>query len=165
MLNDIVKSPKYNLAKRYNYLVDDMEDGFNRIINSFFGGNPLAALRSTKGGDIQINVRRSHEKFRIDASVPGVKQEDLKVEVCDSERYVQISGKVSDETSFVGEGDESYYCVRELSRGQFSRTVSLPEDVVGDPDAVLKDGMLSLTWNIDKSLIDDKKIKFIEIKT
>jgi hypothetical protein len=73
--------------------------------------------------------------------------------------FVKVSGKMADD--YVEKDGE--WQVRELKRGSFERVFQLPEDVNGEPKAVLKDGLLTLIWHI-KQKEEIPKIKNIEIK-
>ena len=53
--------------------------------------------------------------------------------------------------------------IRELRRSAFERSVYLPNNIAGDPEAIMKNGILKLTWNLPDKPIP--KIKKIEIKS
>lgn len=76
----------------------------------------------------------------IHAELPGLTREDIEVAV--SEGAVTIKGETCKELS----EEKGDYVRKEMRRGSFSRTVSLPGQV--DPDsakATFKDGVLELT--------------------
>lgn len=75
----------------------------------------------------------------VHAELPGVKREDLDVSV--TERSVTLKAKTSSETK----DEKDQYFRREITRGEFERTLPLPQDI--DTNAVqasLKDGVLEL---------------------
>jgi HSP20 family molecular chaperone IbpA len=42
------------------------------------------------------------------------------------------------------------YQYRELTRAKFQRVISLPDEAKGDPEAVVQNGMLTLTWQLEE---------------
>lgn len=93
---------------------------------------------SGRGAYPPVNVFRKGDDFVMVMEIPGVKKEDLDVEV--KEEQVRIRGKKS-----VDYADEVSVHRRERLAGQFDRTLSLPSRV--DPDraeAEYRDGVLSL---------------------
>ena len=86
-----------------------------------------------------VDVIDRLEDILVRADVPGVKKEDLDISVSDN--AVTIRGTTRREE----EKKEEQYYRRELSRGEFSRTVTLPADVDSDrARASFKDGVLEL---------------------
>jgi HSP20 family protein len=82
-----------------------------------------------------INIREEEEAYLLSALVPGLKAEDLNIQVL--EDVVRIQGEY--------QMDESKYLVRELPSGSFTRTLRLPAPI--DPDHVeadITDGVLTL---------------------
>jgi HSP20 family molecular chaperone IbpA len=58
------------------------------------------------------------------------------------------------------------YAIRELKKSSFSRTISLPSWVQDDPDASMKDGILTLKWPLPKSEEPEKPVaRKIAIRT
>jgi HSP20 family protein len=76
----------------------------------------------------------------VRAELPGVDKDKLDVSL--SERSLTIRASVQQEK----QQDDEHYHRRELSRGEFLRTVPLPSEVNGDKGrASFKDGVLELT--------------------
>jgi HSP20 family protein len=87
-----------------------------------------------------VDIIDRTEDILVRAEVPGVKKEDLDVSVSDN--LVTIRGTTRHEEE---KKDEQYYR-REMTRGEFSRSVSLPADVdSARAKASFKDGVLELT--------------------
>lgn len=108
-----------------------------------------------------INVYEKGKSIIIEADVPGIKEEDLSIEV--GEDTLNITGEKKSDTKI---SEENYYR-HETSFGAFSRTVQLPA-VVDKEKAVaeLKDGQLIITL-VKKAAIAPKvtKIKVKKIKS
>lgn len=87
-----------------------------------------------------IDVVDRDEDVLVRAELPGVDKKDIDVSLSDN--LLTIRGKTSHE---VKEEKENYYRC-EISRGSFSRSVTLPGAVdASRVSASLKDGMLEIT--------------------
>ncbi|MDL1941328.1 Hsp20/alpha crystallin family protein [Chloroflexi bacterium CFX2] len=83
-----------------------------------------------------VNVREEEDAFLLTALVPGLKAEDLNIQV------------LGDEVSIEGEykAEEADYLLNELPQGAFRRTLRMPAEI--DPEHVeakIADGVLTLT--------------------
>jgi HSP20 family protein len=88
----------------------------------------------------KIDVIDRNDEVVVKAAIPGVDKEDLTVSVTGD--TVTIKGETSHEEK--EEKGDYYRC--EISRGAFSRTVSLPAEVdASQSKATFKDGMLELS--------------------
>ncbi len=93
-------------------------------------------------GQLAVDVYETAEQLIVKARTAGVNKEDLDVSISDG--ILTISGTLSsgDDT------EATNWHIQECYWGEFSRTLALPvavkEDEVG---AVLKDGVLSITFN------------------
>lgn len=104
------------------------------------------------------NVSETPEEYRIEAELPGVKQEDLDVKVED--RVVTLRGERREEKEEKG---KKYHRV-ESSYGSFMRSFTLPDDA--DEDTVTanyKDGLLSV--RIARTVPKESKARAIEINS
>jgi HSP20 family molecular chaperone IbpA len=102
--------------------------------------------------------------WTIEAAVPGVPLENLKVEIepyesdpthygKDGKRILRISGKM--ESAQRSEGAEYYK--KELRKSNFERMIVLPEYIKGEPEALLKNGVLTLKWEVPELKKPEKK--------
>ena len=88
-----------------------------------------------------IDVIERDKEMVVRAEIPGVKKEDLEVSLSDNR--LTIKGSTRHEETKEEEGE---YTHRELSRGSFSRTITLPSDVDGEnAKAEFNDGVLEMT--------------------
>jgi HSP20 family protein len=86
-----------------------------------------------------IDVIDRDKEIEINAEVPGIERDDLNVTVTD--RTLTIRGESRHEE----ESEEGEHHRREIRRGSFSRTLTLPHDVDGKKaTAKYKDGRLEL---------------------
>ncbi|MBN1959194.1 MAG: Hsp20/alpha crystallin family protein [Desulfuromonadales bacterium] len=134
--------------------MEEMLDPYSRSLDwPFRGGRNL----NTKGADWapRVDISETDAEFCIKADVPGIKREDVKINIED--HILTISGENKREKEEKGEKFhrvERYY-------GSFQRSFTLPENVDEEKiDAGFKDGLLTLT--IPKT--EAAKPKSIEVK-
>ena len=143
---------RYNPTKE----IKEFQRGFenlNSFLDSFIGEN--AALN---GIDFEplVNTREGEYAYHVELDLPGMKKEDINVDVKDN--IVTISGerKTKEEIE-----KEDYYRI-ESSYGRFERSFTLPENVdIENIHAESQDGVLEVI--IPKKKIENKSKK-IEIK-
>ena len=86
---------------------------------------------------IGVNVREDAEReaYILSALVPGLKSDDLNIQVLDD--LVRIEGEYK--------ADENEYLMRELPNGPFTRTLRLPTSIQAEAvEAKIADGVLTL---------------------
>jgi HSP20 family protein len=135
------------------------EQEFNQLLDSFFNdGNLIDKVRG-KGGYPKMDVVAADGKWKIAVAVPGVKPEDVKVELLKDR--VRISGKMEEKYQSP-EGSQEY--VKELRTSNFSREVLLPKEInEQEPTATLEHGMLTLEWSLPE-IKEENTVKAIEVK-
>jgi HSP20 family protein len=89
-----------------------------------------------------INVREEDDAYVLSALVPGVKSDELTIQVL--EDVVRIEGEYK-RSSPMDTVAENKYLVRELPNGSFTRTLRLPATIdAGLVEADITDGVLTL---------------------
>lgn len=141
-------------------LADDMDNLFNQ-----FGFGRMMGMRPTLGRDWtsmetgwtpQVEVTQRDDRLIVRADLPGVKKEDVHVDV--ENDMLTIRGERRDERE---EKEKGYYR-SERSYGSFYRTMALPEGVNPDAcEAAYKDGVLEITIPTPKQ--EERKGRRIEI--
>jgi HSP20 family protein len=122
-------------------------EGFDRMFDEFLGRGWMRPFRRDwlafpefQMTMPKVDVIDRDEEVVVRAEVPSVKKEDIEVSI--SGNMVTIKGETKKEEK---EEKGDYYRA-EISRGSFSRMVSLPADVdESKAKAALKDGVLELT--------------------
>jgi HSP20 family protein len=105
----------------------------------------------------QVETFRRGDKIVVRADLPGLRKEDVKVELDDN--VLSISGERSDEHEDTRDG----YFRSERSYGEFYRAVTLPDGVDGKQcEATFKNGVLEITIGAPKQ--EQRKAKEIEIQ-
>jgi len=109
----------------------------HEAIDKLFESNHPAAPQSIMPA---VSVYEKASNIIIKADVPGIKDEDLNIEVGDDSVTLQGERKIEDETK------EDNYFRKEVSYGSFSRIIALPSLVdKNKAEAELKDGTLVIT--------------------
>src|SRR5690554_6773714 len=130
-------SPRKNQVSLYN-LFDD-----------FFNDFPAW----TKGGDMKIDVRETDKEYVIDAELPGLKKENINIDVEESQRIISAcQQEESDE-------QEQNFIHKERMFSSQRRAIYLPGIDEDKISAKYVDGILSITVpkkNADK---EKKQIK------
>ena len=105
----------------------------------------------------QIETFRRGDKLVLRADLPGMRKEDVNVEIEDG--ILTISGERSSED--VDDRDGYYHSER--SYGQFQRSLALPEGITSENcDATFKDGVLEVTLPVPKQA--EKSAKKVQIR-
>ena len=126
---------------------EDMERMFEHMMSSNYPTGWLHPLRmdwpsrlTLEGNTPKVDVIDRENDILVRAEVPGVKKEDIEVTMTDD--LVTIRGTAQEEEK--REEGDYYYC--ETSRGEFSRSITLPAHVDGNKaKASYRDGVLELT--------------------
>ncbi len=127
----------------------------NRLFDDFFGVPRKAEDQERLRWTPRVNIEEVEGHFEITAELPGLKREDVKIEIKD--RVLTLTGekKVENEKK-----DRNVYLF-ERAYGNFCRTFTLPDNVDADKiGAEFKDGLL----RIDVPKTEEAKPKEIEVK-
>ena len=105
-----------------------------------------------------INTREGEFAYHVEVDLPGMKKDDINIQIEDNTLIVSGERKVKEEIK-----EENYYKV-ESSFGKFSRSFSLPDDAdIENIHAQSQDGVLEVT--VPKLEVQKvEKTKKIEIK-
>ncbi len=103
-----------------------------------------------------VNTREGEFAYHVDVDLPGVKKEDIKVDIHKDVLTISGERKTKEEVK-----EEDYYKV-ETSFGKFARSFTLPESAdVEHIEANCSDGVLEV---VIPKLDEQKSKKTIEIK-
>ena len=137
---------KNELVRRRDDFFAPFEQTFDSFFDSFFNSSPFSQIKSNSSFP-KMNIVEHAGEFAISLSVSGMTSDDVSVEV-DDKNVLKINGKMSAEHR---SPENATYFLRELRQSSFERQVQLPDYVQGDPVAVMKDGLLKLSWSINVS--------------
>lgn len=115
------------------------KDPFNRLFEDLLKGWTLVSDNDeTEMLSLPVNLMEDDKNYIAKVEVPGIKPEDIDIQVED--RYVTISGHTKNEI------EKKKYHIREIYESSFTRTFMLPGQVdVDNIQADCKDGILTLT--------------------
>jgi len=130
------------MAKKQNDLISfpmhlshEVERLFDEIIH-----RPWGFCRDIRGWNPSVDLYETADAFVLEADLPGVKAEDVKVEVQNGD--VVLQGWRSLEKSH----SDSQFHTMERCAGHFMRRMKLPESVEKDAiQAKFRDGVLRVT--------------------
>jgi len=113
---------------------DDMDRVFNRLMGGSFGSAGEAVWSP------RIEAFQKGDKFIVRAELPGLKKEDVEVDV--TEDAITIRGQRKHEHEEKREG----FFHSERSYGSFYRSIPLPQGVIGDTaKATFRNGVLEIS--------------------
>ena len=138
------------MSSDFDRIFDDLSwPSFRRSFKTLAGRPP------TWSPGIDVFEKDNHLVTRID--LPGLKKEDVKVEVADG--HLAISGERKSEAE--EKKDDFYRCEREY--GSFYRAVPMPEGVkLEDVKATFTDGVLEVSVPLPAK--PDAKVRKVEIQ-
>jgi HSP20 family protein len=118
----------------------DIDRYFDQFMRVFPIPRRFARAWGTEGWLPEIDVFEREGKVFLRADLPGMKTDDIEVTV--EGDVLTVSGKRAEEKEVK---EENYY-YSERSRGEFSRSIRLPEGVSADAvEASYADGVLEVT--------------------
>ncbi|XP_038724275.1 17.4 kDa class I heat shock protein-like [Tripterygium wilfordii] len=135
----------------------DIWDPMEGFFNSTLTNVPSSARDTTQFANARIDWKETPEAHIFKADLPGLKKEEVKVEV-EEGRILQISGERSKELE---EKNDQWHRV-ERSSGKFMRRFRLPENAKMDHvKASMENGVLTVT--VPKEEEKKPEVKPIEI--
>ena len=113
---------------------------FDNLFNDFFNTVSRTPFNSVthKSNYPRVDIRETREAVTLDATVPGLRKEDVSIDYEDGHLKISADKQANDADEFIH---------REIHRSAFSRWFSVDEEVydVGKIDASLDEGILSIT--------------------
>jgi len=132
-------------------IINEFDSFFDNVRNDFFNS------ASNYSWNPNFEVLNMDSSYIVRADLPGLTKKDVDIKVTDN--IVTISGERKGGDS----DDKSNYYYSQLSYGSFSKSFSLPEDVLDkDISAKMKDGVLTL--EVPRMKPVEPKSKRISIK-
>lgn len=106
-----------------------------------FWNESLFVPSALKTHAFDVNVAETENAYLIEAALPGIKREDINIEMTDDLLEIRVEQKKEENQN------GSTYSLREISYGSTSRAFRLPRNIDrSPPEAELKDGILKITF-------------------
>jgi HSP20 family protein len=126
---------------------DEMDRVFDRMVRDFgsprrsaLWGSPIRSRSRTAIWSPRVEAFQKGDRFIVRAELPGLKKEDVQVELTDD--ALTIHGERRDEREEEREG----YFHSEREYGQFHRTIPLPDGVISESaQASFRSGVLEVS--------------------
>ncbi|XP_021894515.1 16.9 kDa class I heat shock protein 2-like [Carica papaya] len=132
-------------------------DPFDSFFTSALANVPASARETSAFANVRIDWKETPEAHVFKADLPGLKKEEVKVEV-EEGRILQISGERSKEKE---EKNDKWHRI-ERNKGTFLRRFRLPENAkVDQVKASMENGVLTVT--VPKEEVKKPEVKAIEI--
>lgn len=135
------------LAPRRVDLFSEVSKELDHAMNSIFGHDFFAGLSKKGRGYPLMDAIRTETNLILRYTVPGVKLDDLTVELSEDDqgRLLSVGGFLHED--YMGKPED--YQIKELSQQEFRRVIRLPSDLSKkDPTTTLKDGILTVSFEL-----------------
>jgi HSP20 family protein len=117
-----------------------LEDEMKLLFGDFFGPDKAGEETRFVRWAPRVDIAEQDGNYELTADLPGLKKDDIKIEIHDNTLTLRGEKKVEEEKK------ERNYRLAERYYGEFMRTFALPENVNKDAiEAEFKDGVLKLT--------------------
>ncbi len=123
--------------------------------------NFFEALEPAEAGVVspKINVYETKNEVIAEAELPGIKPEDVDIEIKDNVLKIEAKTEKEEKT------EEKGYYKREFSKGYYRRVTPLPVEVKDDKaEADYKNGVLTVKMPKAKPVEKEKKGRKIKVK-
>lgn len=114
-------------------VVEREGDPFNSLVSDFFGD-----VMDFAGRSFRADIKESDDEYTIEAEMPGMKKEDIQLEINDD--YLTISAVQSEEKEEKNEN----YIRRERRQGKYTRSFYLENVNQDDIRAEYDEGILKV---------------------
>ena len=147
------------LIRKPDTFMSSLNDEINTILRkSFDTVFPEYILeKEIDGMAMPVDIQEFDNEYKVKAEVPGVKKEDLDIDI--NKSSVTICAKKQEEK----EEKSNKYHKTEFRYGNYSRTVYFPHEIdIKEADAHLEHGVLHL--DLPKLKKDEEENKKLEVK-
>ncbi len=144
--------------------LENLHSEIDRFFENFLTGSgfqiPAPSKTMNSAFKPRIDISGNEKKYAVTAELPGVKEEDIHLELKGDALVIKAEKKQEEKTE-----EKGYYRI-ERSYGSFQRVLALPEDA--DKEAIkasYKDGVLNITMPRSGKLPEESKTISIESKS
>lgn len=146
-------------TKRPRYFISDFQEEMNRMLQDAF--EDIGIIQPKSDGQMlwkpAVELAEQNGNFQVKAQLPGVKKEDIDIEVSEDSITIKAESRQKEEEK----GENIYRS--EFRYGQFIRTIPFPTEVQSsDAKAEYTDGVLTVT--VPKTQEQKEKTKKLKIE-
>lgn len=138
-------------GRRRRRQLSEGEDPFDSLLSDFFSD----AMDLADVG-FKTDIREDQENYYIESELPGMKKEDINIEIQDDNLVISANREETDET------EEENYLRREIRRGSFQRVFRLDNVQEEKIEAEYDNGLLKVTMPKAEPGREEKRV--IDIK-
>jgi len=129
------------LGRSYSHPLSTLESAFDRFLDDFHHSFNYPATGRGEGENWQlipsVDIVETKDSYKVEAEVPGMGPEDLKVRITDHTLVIEGAKTTSQKDK------GQHYPLREIAYGAYYRSITLPDSVdTTNPKASFKKGML-----------------------
>ncbi len=112
---------------------------FDRFFNDFL--TPFVQATGSAVDSYPANLYETDKSFVLELAVPGISKDDIDISI--EGRHLTVKGSYKEESK--KDDEDRQYHVRSFQKGEFTRTVTLPNQVdVDNIKANIENGVLNL---------------------
>jgi len=135
------KSLPIGIGKSHANPLLSLQEEFNKVLGDFYSDfeSPSTGLNIFEGLTINpsIDIVEDDKSFKVEAEMPGMGENDVKVEIRDGKLFIKGEKEVSKKDK------SKNYVMREIGYGSYERSILLPESAdIEKATASFKKGML-----------------------
>lgn len=125
-------------------------ENFHRVLDNY----PVNETKAISGFIPQVNTREGEFAYHIDLDLPGIKKEDINIDVHDNSLSISGERKTKEEVK-----EEDYHKI-ETSFGKFERVFTLPKNIdIENITATSEDGVLEIVIPKQDETASKKRIE------
>ena len=127
-------------------------DNFYNMVDDFFN-DAWPSKRSLMNDTFKVDVKEDDEKYTIDADLPGIKKEEINLQLDDGRLTISINREESSEE------EKRNYIHKERCYMSMQRSLYLADSSNDDISAKLDEGVLQIVIPKEKKSINTKQIE------
>ena len=135
-----------------NNLSRNNDDNFNRMIDNFFNDSWMLPFRNYSE-TFKMDVKENENEYILDAELPGVKKEEIKLELNDGNLIIMVRREENVDES------KDNYIHKERRLSSMQRSVYLPNVKNDGVTAKFEDGILKISISKAKQIENSNRIE------
>ncbi|TJX13058.1 Hsp20/alpha crystallin family protein [Tissierella creatinini] len=123
--------------RRSGSLINSGFGDFYNMVDNFFNDNWLSTTNFIQGS-FKINIKEDEKEYTVEAELPGVKKEEIKLELNEGKLNIAV------ERESKVEEEKNNYVHKESSYASMKRSIYLADAASDDISAKLDNGILTI---------------------